>query len=125
MEAIYEEGRNNKITFAPEKTEVIHIIRRRTKENPAISLSDRDIQPIPLDQSGTKVFKVPGLRWLGFWFDRKNTGRRYVEEKSAKALAVANYLRGLAGVKYGPPIAALRKAAIAYVLLIGLYAAEA
>jgi len=53
MEAMYEEGRNNKITFAPEKTEVIHIIRRRTKENPVISLSDRDIQPIPLDRSGT------------------------------------------------------------------------
>jgi len=71
------------------------------------------------------VSKVPRLRWLGFWFDRKNTGRRHVEEKSAKALAVANHLRGLAGVKYGPLAAALRKVAIAYVLSVGSYAAKA
>jgi len=125
MEEIYKKGESNKITFVPEKTEIIYITRKRTECNPAVSFANRTITPVPITDSGTKVSKIPGLRWLGYWFNRKNSGRRYVEEKNAKTMGVARHLRGLAGVKFGPPAAALRKAITVCVLPVVSYATEA
>lgn len=116
-------GNENKIVFAPEKTEMIHITRARGNEAPSLTFSGGTINPITTVDS--KVSKVPGLRWLGYWFDRRNSGRRHIDERAKKALGVANHIRSLGGIKYGPPAAALRKAAVTCVLSSATYAAEA
>ncbi|EJT73132.1 hypothetical protein GGTG_09981 [Gaeumannomyces tritici R3-111a-1] len=46
MEEMYQRGAENKITFAPEKTEMIHITRSRTGGNPDLQINGRTIQPI-------------------------------------------------------------------------------
>jgi ribonuclease HI len=116
-------GDENKVFFAPEKQEMIHLTRKRDDYNPTCRLSDTvQIEPIPLAASrGQK----PGLRWLGVWFDRKLTFQRHVTERSAIARKVAHHVRGLANTAHGPPPSALKKAVTTCILPALLYGAEA
>jgi len=123
MNKLYAYGRENKIEFAPEKTEMIHITRARGLEAPSLSFDNGTV--VPITSTDSRVSKIPGLRWLGFWFDKRNSGRRHVDERAKKALGVANHIRSLAGIKYGPPAAALRKAVVTCVISSATYAAEA
>ncbi|RAL61113.1 hypothetical protein DID88_010452 [Monilinia fructigena] len=63
----------------------------------------------------------PALRWLGVWIDRKLSFKRHVAERSTKALKVARHIKGLAGVRFGPPAASLRKAVVTCVQSSLLY----
>lgn len=102
MGEMYRSGAEHKITFAPEKTEMIHITRSRTEKDVAMQINDKTIQPITTVPDTSAISAVPGLRWLGFWFDKRLSGRRRVDERSTKAMVVARDLRSLAGVKHGP-----------------------
>jgi ribonuclease HI len=133
-------GGLHKVHFAPEKTELLHIVgKARDYENPPVEVNaDFVIQPIPLpqrkggyeeditqDTNASTEEQQPALRWLGVWFDRKFSFKRHVRERCARAKLVARHIRGLAGIKHGPPAEQLRKATISCVIPTALYGAEA
>lgn len=127
---MHEIAAEEKIHFAAEKTEVIHITKKRHGRNPEIRINGRTVTPVQLPggrrgQSASGAERYPGMRWLGFWFSRRLDGRRHVAERAAKAMAVAAHLKSFGAVRYGPPAAALRKAAVACVGSSATYAAEA
>ncbi|KAI1514544.1 RVT-1 domain containing protein [Pyrenophora tritici-repentis] len=120
LKSINEWGAANKITFAPEKRELIHLTRQKGLHAPPIQLEDQTIHPIAPAQGGSQT----ALRWLGVWFDRGLTFKKHVAERAAQARKVANHLRSLANTAHGPPAGSLRKAAITCILPILLYGAE-
>ncbi|KAL1971403.1 hypothetical protein VTN31DRAFT_2379 [Thermomyces dupontii] len=119
---ILEWGNSNKVAFAPEKLEAIHLTRKRHTRNPLIRIGDQmTIEPITAPPGQAQA----ALRWLGVFFDRKLTWKRHVAERTAKARAVARHIKDLARTARGPPATALRKATIACVLPSALYGTEA
>ncbi|RAL67847.1 hypothetical protein DID88_008573 [Monilinia fructigena] len=113
-------GAMNKVAFAPEKLEMIHISRKRNASSPSVAVSpELIISPVTAVGEGQ-----PALRWLGVWIDRKLSFKRHVLERASKALKVARHIKGLAGVKFGPPAASLRKAVITCVQSSLLYGSE-
>ncbi|RYO81946.1 hypothetical protein DL766_008345 [Monosporascus sp. MC13-8B] len=116
-------GEDNKVSFAPEKCEMIHITRKKDRGNPPIVIDGHfSIRPVQETQGSERE---PALRWLGVWFDRKLTFKRHVAERAAKAMALAQHLRSLANTKYGPPADSLRKAVRTCVIPTALYGTEA
>jgi hypothetical protein len=123
VRGIIQWGRDNKILFAPEKLEMIHITRKRGEHAPDCTIDDDlTIRPIT---TAPKQGEQPALRWLGVWFDRRLSFKRHVSERAAKARKVTYHIRGLARTADGPPASALRKAVITCVLLSALYGTEA
>ena len=123
VQSIITWGTHNKIAFAPEKLEMIHITRKSGTEAPECKVNeDLTIQPIT---TAPKDGEQPALRWLGVWFDRKLSFKRHVAERARKARKVAYHIRGLARTEHGPPASSLRKAVITCVLPSILYGTEA
>ena len=120
---VIEWGNANKVFFAPEKSEMMHITNKKHGEAPPCIVNEElTIEPtITAEKEGD----VPALRWLGVWFDRKFKFRRHVNERAGAARGVAYHLRNLANTKHGPPASALRKAVITCVLPSLLYGTEA
>ncbi|RAL58724.1 hypothetical protein DID88_003081 [Monilinia fructigena] len=116
----YEVGAENKVAFAPEKLEMIHLSRKRNTNAPSIRVSP-ELTITPVTAVGDEQ---PALRWLGVWIDRKLSFKRHVAERSTKALKVARHIKGLAGVRFGPPAASLRKAVVTCVQSSLLYGSE-
>jgi ribonuclease HI len=120
---IIEWGNTNKVFFAPEKLEMIHLTNKRHGESPSCEVSpELTIEPITEPE---KNGGIPALRWLGVWFDRRLKFKRHVQERAAKARGVAYHLRNLANTKNGPPASALRKAVITCVVPSLLFGTEA
>jgi ribonuclease HI len=114
-------GEANKVTFAPEKQEMIHLTRQRSSYAPPCVVDEQlTIHPIPPGGEPSQ----PALRWLGIWFDRRLTFRRHVATRAAKAAKVAYHIRSLARTTYGPPASSLRKATIACVYPSLLHGSE-
>ncbi|RAL60615.1 hypothetical protein DID88_009933 [Monilinia fructigena] len=113
-------GAENKVAFAPEKLEMIHLSRKRNTNAPSIRVSP-ELTITPVTAVGDEQ---PALRWLGVWIDRKLSFKRHVAERSTKALKVARHIKGLAGVRFGPPAASLRKAVVTCVQSSLLYGSE-
>ena len=105
-------GAINKVTFAPEKQEMIHLTRQRSSYAP-LCVVDEHLTIHPILPGGEHC--QPALRWLGIWFDRRLTFRRHVAMRAAKAAKVAHHIRSLARTTCGPPASSLRKATIACV----------
>jgi hypothetical protein len=123
VQSILDWGSENKIFFAPEKLEMIHITRKQGDYTPPYVVNDElTIEPIT---TAPKADEQPALRWLGVWFDRKLTFKRHVSERAAKARRVAYHIRGLGRTINGPPASSLRKAVITCVLPSILYGTEA
>jgi ribonuclease HI len=123
IRGILDWGSANKVAFAPEKLEAIHITRRHDNAAPPIRVNNAlTIDPIT---TAEKEGMQPALRWLGVYFDRKLTWRRHVSVRAAKARAVAQHIRNLARTVDGPPASSLRKAVITCVLPSLLYGTEA
>ncbi|KAG0153173.1 hypothetical protein PDIDSM_5023 [Penicillium digitatum] len=62
VQSILAWGEYNKVAFAPEKLEMIHITRHRGDESPSIVVNDRlTIDPVQAKKPGY----TPTLRWLG------------------------------------------------------------
>jgi ribonuclease HI len=102
-------GNANKVYFAPEKLEMIHLTKARHDEAPPCVVNEEIIiMPIHAPAAGTQ----PALRWLGVWFDRKLTFRRHICERATKARSVAQHIRSLGKTVHGPPASSLRKAVI-------------
>ncbi|KAG0158422.1 hypothetical protein PDIDSM_5936 [Penicillium digitatum] len=75
VQSILAWGEYNKVAFAPEKLEMIHITRHRGDESPSIVVNDRlTIDPVQAKKPGY----TPTLRWLGVFFDRKLTWRSHI-----------------------------------------------
>ncbi|RAL58119.1 hypothetical protein DID88_002394 [Monilinia fructigena] len=116
-------GTRNKIAFAPEKLEMIHLTRKNGSRAPDCVVSpDLVIPPIT---TSPKKGDQPALRWLGVWFDRRLTFKRHVAERAGKARQIARHIRGLAKTVDGPPASALRKAVITCVIPSLAYGTEA
>ncbi|KAG0152997.1 hypothetical protein PDIDSM_1956 [Penicillium digitatum] len=102
VQSILAWGEYNKVAFAPEKLEMIHITRHRGDESPSIVVNDRlTIDPVQAKKPGY----TPTLRWLG---PHSRPG--------GKARAVAQHIRNLARTTCGPPASSLRKAVITCVI---------
>jgi hypothetical protein len=114
-------GEANKVTFAPEKQEMIHLTRQRSNYAPPCVV-DEQLTIYPILPGGEH--SQPALRWLGVWFDRRLTFRRHVATRTAKAAKVAYHIRSLARTTYGPPASSLRKATIACVYPSLLYGSK-
>ena len=122
IQAINQWGAKNKVTFAPEKLEAIHITRQKDSYSPSIPISDAiTLEPIApaADRSQT------ALRWLGVWFDRQLSFKPHVAHRAAATKKLATHLRSLANTAHGPPPDAMRKAVITCVLPSLLYRIEA
>lgn len=122
IQAINQWGAQNKVTFAPEKLEAIHITRQQDSYSPSIPLSDATtLEPIApaADRSQT------ALRWLGVWFDRQLSFKHHVAYRAAATRKLASHLRGLANTAHGPPPDAMRKLVTTCVLPSLLYGTEA
>jgi hypothetical protein len=116
-------GAENKISFAPEKLEMIHLSKKSGDHAPqCIVNGELTIDPITIT---LKAGEQPALRWLGVWFDRKLTFKQHVSERAAKARRVSRHILGLARTTNGPPASSLRKAVITCVLPSILYGTEA
>lgn len=122
LRALLRWSSENKVAFAPEKFEMLHISRKHNRDNPPLQVDGLRIDPVPLLDGD---HPLPGLRWLGVWFDRRLNFRRHVVERTNKAMKVARHMRSLAAVQHGPGAAVMRKAVIACVLPSALYGAEA
>lgn len=123
IQSIIDYGDANKIFFAPEKLEMIHLTRKAGDYAPPIVVNDNlTIHPIT---TAPKEGDQPALKWLGVWFDRKCTFKRHVAERAKTARKVAHHIRSLAQTIHGPPAASLRKAVITCVLPALLYGTEA
>lgn len=120
---IMDWGQENKVFFAPEKLEMIHLTKKSGEHAPCIEVSDTlTIRPII---TAEKEGDQPALRWLGVWFDKKLSFRRHVAERVSKARKVAYHIRSLGRTVDGPPASSLRKAVITCVLPMLLYGTEA
>src|SRR5438045_4383605 len=123
VQGILAWGADNKIAFAPEKLEMIHLTKKSgTYAPPCIVNDDLMIHPIMI---APRLGEQPALHWLGVWFDRKLTFKRHVSERAAIARKVAYHIRGLARIKNSPPASSLRKAVTTCVLPSVLYGTEA
>ncbi|EDO03066.1 hypothetical protein SS1G_05545 [Sclerotinia sclerotiorum 1980 UF-70] len=115
-------GEDNKISFAPEKFELLHITRRHTTDNPPLVVNrDLVITPVPI---ATTAKTTPTMRWLGVYFDRRLSFLQHVKERTTKAMKVSAHIRSIARTVHGPPASYLRKAVIACVLPVALYGTE-
>lgn len=121
IRSINEWGAANKIVFAPEKLEMIHLTRQHGNYAPNCEVHEElTIAPIAPASDSQQA-----LRWLGVWFDRKLTFKKHVATRAAAARKVALHLRSLGNTAYGPPASALRKAVMTCILPTLLYGAEA
>ena len=116
-------GADNKIFFAPEKLEMIHLTRKAGNHAPRCVVSDElTINPIT---TAPKEGGQPALCWLRVWFDRRLSFKHHVSEWAAKARNISYHIRGLARTVDGPPASSLWKAVITCVLPSALYGTEA
>ncbi|EDN11159.1 conserved hypothetical protein [Histoplasma mississippiense (nom. inval.)] len=121
IQSILMWGEINKVAFAPEKLEMIHLTRKRHNEAPAVVVSeDLTVHPVTAPAG-----QEPALRWLGVHFDRRLTWRPHVSTRAKKARAVAQHIRSLGKTRDGPPADALRKAVTTCVVPSLLYGTEA
>jgi hypothetical protein len=123
VQGIIQWGEENKIFFAPEKLEMIHLTTRKGAGTPVLKVN-KELEITPITTT-PKAGQDPELRWIGVWFDRKLKFRRHVSERTAKARQVAQHIRNLARTTYGPPASSLRKAVTSCVLSLALYGTEA
>ena len=121
LKSINEWGAANKVTFAPEKTEMIHLTKARGDYSPPVQLDDHSIEAIPPQANGSQA----ALRWLGVWFDRKLNFKTHLAKRVAVAQKISHHLRSLANTAHGPPASSLRKAVTTCVFPSLFYGAEA
>ncbi|RAL62911.1 hypothetical protein DID88_004752 [Monilinia fructigena] len=103
---------------------------RKARDDPSLAKAERKLPSInvsseltirPVTATGSEQ---PALRWLGVWINRKLSFKRHVTERTTKAMKLARHIKGLAGVKFGPPAASLRKAVVTCVQSSALYGSE-
>ena len=84
-------GADNKVFFAPEKLEMIHLTREAGDYAPQCVVSDKlSITPVT---TASREGGQPALRWLGVWFDKKLSFKRHISERVVKARRVSYHIR--------------------------------
>lgn len=106
-------GKENAITFAPDKYELLHFSRKRSQGVGSVRVEDLEILPA-----------TDPVRWLGVYLDTKLNFKHHVEVWGAKGGKVAQHLRALNRVTKGMPPAVAVKAAKACVIPVTTYGAE-
>ncbi|KAI0992026.1 hypothetical protein K3495_g16160, partial [Podosphaera aphanis] len=112
-------GREEGITFDPNKSELQHFSRRRVDKDPS-STPVIEFEQFSVAENATR----PYTRWLGVYFDKKLSFKWHVNILASKALKVANALRSLGNTSRGCNPNLLRQATIACILPIAYYGAE-
>lgn len=107
-------GRENAISFDPDKAELVHFHYTRGKDHPE-----------GVDFEGTPILPQESVRWLGVHLDPRLSFRKHVEVMTGKALKTANFLKSLNKTRKGSPPDAVAMAAKACVLPVALYGLEA
>ncbi|KAM5342922.1 hypothetical protein ACJ41O_013888 [Fusarium nematophilum] len=118
LERILKWGEENKVSFDPDKCELMHFTRRNAlPENlpevqaPGYSLVIR--------QTTEKA-----MRWLGIWLDRKLHFKDHIAKRVALANKLTRHIHNLARTTRGPPASALRKAILTCVIPTVTFGAE-
>lgn len=78
------------------------------------------IRPVPLTDP-RELDKTLALRWLKVFLDRKMKFQRHIEERVAKGIKVANYIKAISVVIRGPLVAGLQKVVNIVLLPVLLY----
>ncbi|KAI1001738.1 hypothetical protein K3495_g6468 [Podosphaera aphanis] len=112
-------GREEEITFDPNKSELQLFSRRRVDKDPS-STPVIEFEQFSVAEDATGLY----TRWLGVYFDKKITFKWHVNIFASKALKVANALRSLGNTSRGCNPNLLRQATIACILPIAYYGAE-
>ncbi|EDN04709.1 conserved hypothetical protein [Histoplasma mississippiense (nom. inval.)] len=122
IQSILRWGEINKVAFAPEKLEMIHLTRKRHNEAPAVVVSeDLTVHPVTAPAG-----QEPALRLLGVHFNRRLTWRPHVSTRAKKGKGPWPSTSGSLGkTRDGPPADALRKAVTTCVVPSLLYGTEA
>jgi hypothetical protein len=98
----------------------MHFSRRRNNNNPGITLQlgegMHEIEPTPVGKA---------MRWLGVWLDRKLSFKHYVGVLISKAKRIVGGIKALGNTVRGAPPRLLVQAALACVLPVLCYGAEA
>lgn len=106
-------GRENAISFDPEKAELIHFYYTRGQ-------SHND----SIDFEGITIEPKASIRWLGVHLDSRLSFKTHVETMTSKALKAGNFLRSLNKAQKGSPPDAVALAAKACVVPVALYEAD-
>jgi ribonuclease HI len=118
LEQILGWGAANKVSFDPEKSELMHFTRAKQVDHfPEVSA--------PEFQLTIRQCAEPAIRWLGVWFDGRLKFREHVTKRVAQADKIVRHIRNLANTRHGPNPSALRKAVITCVLPVLTYGSEA
>jgi hypothetical protein len=105
VQSIIQWGDENKIFFAPEKLEMIHLTTKKGVSALVLKVNNElEITPIT---TAPKAGQHLALRWLGVWFNRKLKFRRHISKRTAKAKQVAQHIQNLARTKDGPLVSSL------------------
>lgn len=110
---LLSQGAANSISFDPNKIEVMHFSRMKPKITPPVLYGEVEKWPDRV------------IRWLGVWPDSTLSFKIYVEKQTARALAIAFYLKRLINTQYRPLLSAIRRAVYINIILVLLYVAEA
>lgn len=107
VEELLAWGRDNAITFDPDKMEVMHFSRRNARRD--------DAPDAPVRHGDPEIIPKLTMRWLGVFFDRKLTDRKltfkgHIDHWVGKANRLAGHLRSIANTHHGPPPWLTRKA---------------
>ncbi|KAI0993970.1 hypothetical protein K3495_g14214 [Podosphaera aphanis] len=110
-------GTKEGVTFDPRKSELLHFSRKNR---------DKHLSP----QVHTNVFNImedtqkPYLKWLGVHFDKKLIFKYHVKIQAAKALKIANALRGIGNTIRGVSPKLSKQMVTACVLPVAHFGAE-
>jgi ribonuclease HI len=117
---LFDWAKEEGLTFDMDKSELLHLTRRRKLGNPPIQIPTTTPETTisPLDPK-------KALKWLGVHFDRKLTFKTHTKLWAAKAQTVAMSIKALGNTVRGITPALLRQAIQACVLPVLTYAAEA
>ncbi|PNP37739.1 hypothetical protein TGAMA5MH_10340 [Trichoderma gamsii] len=107
-------GRENAVSFDPDKAELVHFHHTR-----------KDTRPDQIDFEGRAIPPQESMRWLGVHLDPRLSFKKHVEVMTGKALKAANFLRSLNKTIKGPPPDAVALAAKACVLPVLFYGLDA
>ena len=92
FDSLVTQGSSISVPFAPEKTEVIHWETQKQRSPAPFS---------PIQLGGQQITPSTSVRWLGFWFDQRRTGKTHFQKRAASAAITLRSLRSLSSPAKG------------------------
>ncbi|KAI0998687.1 hypothetical protein K3495_g9508 [Podosphaera aphanis] len=110
-------GTKEGVTLDPRKSELLHFSRKNRDKNLNPQVHTNDFNT-------TEDTQKPYLKWLGVHFDKKLTFKYHVKIQAAKALKIANALRGIGNTIWGVSPKLSKQMVTACVLPVAPFGAE-